>query len=374
MKIVLTGGGTGGHFYPLIAVSQALYRLADQQKLVDVAIWYLAPEPYNPRALFEEHITFIPISAGKMRRYFSIHNFIDVFKTLFGMIQALWQLFFIFPDVVLSKGGYASVPTVWAARILGIPIVIHESDSKPGRANLWAGRFATKIAVSYAEAASYFPAGKVAITGNPIRAEIINPITNGAHEYLKLEPNLPIILVIGGSQGATRINDAFLDLAPELIKSYQIIHQVGKTNLSEVNKRISYLLADSPDRERYRVFDYLNETALRMTAGVTDLVVSRSGSAVFEFAVWGVPAILVPIPESISHDQRSNAFMYARTGAAAVIEENNLTKSVLSSEINRIISNRELRAKMSEAAKAFAKPEAAATIAQALIDLAATHE
>lgn len=374
MKIVLTGGGTGGHFYPLIAVAQALHQLTDQQKLVDATLWYLAPEPYNPRALFEHNITFVPITAGKVRRYFSLRNFTDSFKTLWGMAQALWQLYFIFPDVILSKGGYASVPTVWAARILGIPIIIHESDSKPGRANLWAGKFATKIAVSYAEAASYFPAARVAVTGNPIRAEIIKPITHGAHEYLKLESNLPVILVVGGSQGSTRINDAFLDLATELVKSYQIIHQVGKANLSEVSKRISYLLADAPERERYKVFDYLNETALRMTAGVTDLVISRSGSAIFEFAAWGIPAILVPIPETISHDQRSNAFMYARSGAAAVIEENNLTKSILSSEINRIISNRELHAKMSEAAKAFAKPEAATTIAQALIDLAATHE
>lgn len=374
MKIVLTGGGTGGHFYPLIAVSQALYQLAAEQKLVDVAIWYFAPEPYNPRALFEEHITFVPIRAGKLRRYFSWRNFTDSFKTLWGMGQALWSLYFIFPDVVFSKGGYASIPTVWAAKVLGIPVVIHESDSRPGRANLWAGKFAAKVALSYPEAATYFKPDKVAITGNPIRSEIINPITNGAYEFLKLEPNIPIILILGGSQGATRINDIFLDLAPELIKSYQIIHQVGKANIVDVNKHLSYVLADSPERERYKAFDYLNETALRMTAGVADLIVSRAGSAIFEFAAWGIPAILIPIPESISHDQRTNAFMYARSGAAAVIEENNLTKSVLTSEINRIIADRELRAKMSEAAKSFAKPEAAKTIAQALIDLASTHD
>ncbi len=374
MKIVLTGGGTGGHFYPLIAVAQALHQEAERQKLVDVAIWYFAPEPYNPRALFEERITFVPIKAGKLRRYFSFRNFTDMFKTLWGMGQALRSLYFIFPDVVFSKGGYASVPTLWAARLLGIPVVIHESDSKPGRANLWAGKFAVRVAVSYPEAAAYFKPDKVAITGNPLRAEIMNPITHGAHEFLKLDPKMPVILVLGGSQGAARLNDVFLDLATELIESYQVIHQVGKANVDEINKRLSYLLADNPHRDRYKVFDYLNETALRMSAGVATLVVSRAGSAIFEFATWGIPAILIPIPEDISHDQRSNAFMYARSGAAAVIEENNLTKSILRSEIGRIIDDRAIHSKMSEAAKSFAKPEAAESIARALIDLAKSHE
>ncbi len=374
MKILFTGGGTGGHFYPIIAIASALKKLIEEEKLVSPQLYFMSVDPYDQELLMENGITFLPVQAGKTRRYFSFKNFTDSFKTLSGIIKATWQLYSLYPDVVFAKGGYASFPALFAARILGIPVIIHESDSHPGRVTAWAGRFAQRIAVSYPEALKYFPADKTAVTGNPIREELQTPITAGAREFLDLEPEVPIILILGGSQGATKINDAVIDLLPQLIEKYQLIHQVGKENYREAKGRADLILAGNTHASRYKMYDYLNTTALRMAAGAASLVVSRAGSTIFEIAAWGLPAIIIPIPPEISHDQHSNAFTYARAGAAIIIEEKNLTPSILMSEIGRLMGNGGMREKMKEAAKTFSRPEAATTIAQEIIKIALQHE
>lgn len=374
MKIVFTGGGTGGHFYPIIAVAQAVGRLVEEERLVEAKLYYFSNSPYDAHLLFENRIEFHHISAGKWRRYFSVHNFWDQLKTLKGFLTAVWKLYLIYPDVVFSKGGYASFPTVLAARVLGLPVIIHESDSHPGRVSLWSAKFAKRIAVSYPEAMDFFPKDKTALTGNPIREELLSPISHGAHEFLKLDDKHPILFVTGGSQGASVLNDTVLDILPSLLKQYQVIHQVGKDNFPDIEKRSRTILEKTTDRDRYHLFAHLNSTALRMMAGVTDLVVSRAGSAIFEIAIWGLPSIIVPIPEPISHDQRTNAFTYARSGGAIVIEQGNLTPSVLLSEINRLMSDNKMREKMSAGAKKFSHPNASRSIAEEIITLSLTHE
>lgn len=377
MKIVFTGGGTGGHFYPIIATAEEINTVVRERKLVNVKLYFFSNASYEERALFENNIEFVRIRSGKWRRYFSLLNFFDLFKISWGIVKSLIKLYLIYPDVVFSKGGYVSLPTVLAARVLGIPIVIHESDSRPGRANLWVGKFAVRIALSYAAAASAFGPKRqavIAVTGNPIRNLLHYPLTEGAREFLGLEPNLPVILVLGGSQGAQAINEVVLDGLPELVKQYCIIHQTGEKNLAAVKQRASIVLEKNEHAARYKLFDYLDSSALRMAAGAATLAVSRAGSIIFELAQWGIPAILVPIPETVSHDQRHNAFTYARTGGAIVIEQNNFLSSVLVSEINRLISNQKLLEAMRAAAKRFAKPQAARLIAGELINIALSHE
>ena len=234
MRILFTGGGTGGHFYPIISVAQELQALAKEKRLLDMELFYLSPTPYNPGVLYETGITYKKNSAGKLRRYFSLLNFLDLWKTLWGVIISTLELYSLYPDVVFGKGGYASFPALLAARLLHIPVVIHESDTVPGRVNLWAGKFAQRVAVSYKEAAKYFPAGSVAYTGQPVRKEIANPITEGAREFLKLEEDVPVILILGGSQGAQKINDAVLGGLKELVEKYAVIHQAGERNIAEV--------------------------------------------------------------------------------------------------------------------------------------------
>ncbi len=380
MKILFAGGGTGGHFYPIIAVAQAIRASAKERKILMPSMYYMAPNDYNPRALFDNEIQFIPVSAGKVRRYFSLLNITDIFKTIFGCISALFRLYSLYPDIVFGKGGYGSFPTLLAARILRIPVIIHESDSHPGRVNIWASKFAKKIAVSYPSASQSFQGTlkvhpeKIAYTGNPIREEIANPLTNGAHEFLKLEKGIPTILVLGGSQGSQTINDVILQALPELLNRYQIIHQVGKLNLPEMISTSSIIIKDHPYNYRYHPFDYLNELSLRMSAGVADIIVSRAGSTIFEIAAWGKPSIIIPLPNSVSHDQTANALAYGQTGAASVIEENNMSSHVLIEEINRINDNAAIKARMTERASAFARTDSAKLISNAILDIALSHE
>ncbi len=374
MKILLTGGGTGGHFYPLIAVAQEIKEESKKLKLIEPKIYFASPDPYNKKILFDNQISFVKVSSGKKRTYRSILNFFDSIKTFFGILVAIWKVFWIYPEVIFSKGGYGSFPVVFAGRILGIPIFIHESDSYPGRVNLWSGKFAKRIAISYPEAANFFPKEKVAWTGNPIRKDIMFASKSGAFEYLNLRPGIPVLFVIGGSQGSEKINSIILDSLEILIENFQIIHQTGPDNWDEVSKISNAILQNSEYKERYKPFKYLNDLAMKMTAGVSNLVITRAGSALFEIANWGIPSIIIPITESNGNHQQKNAYTYARTGAGIVIEENNLLDDILIAQINNIFDSNEKRREMIKAAKSFAKPEAANIIAKEILKLALGHE
>ena len=375
MKIVFTGGGTGGHFYPIIAVAQKVNKIIAEEKIVGVKLYYISDNPYDKQALYENDLIYEQVNAGKMRTYFSIKNFFDVFKMFFGVIGAIIKLFSIYPDVVFGKGGYASFPTLFAARILNIPVIIHESDSAPGRVNKWAGHFAKRIAVSFEEAGEFFPAKNIAWTGQPIRTEIEHPAEhNKALEYFKLESNLPTIFVIGGSQGAELINNTVLDALPRLLEKYQIIHQTGVRNFKTVNGQAEVILANSKNKSRYIPIDFLNPLQVKMAAGAATMVISRAGSTLFEIASWGLPSILVPFKESNADHSQKNAFNYARAGACSVIEEGNMKANILISEIEKIIENKKNLEHMSKCAETFSKPEAATKIARELINMALSHE
>ncbi len=374
MRIVFTGGETGGHFYPIIAVSQAIRKIIRDNKLIEPQLYFLAPSPYNAGALYDEGITYKKVYSGKMRIYSSKKNILSFFSTGIGVIKALWTVFWIYPDVIFSKGGYGSVPVVLAGRILGIPIIIHESDSSPGRANLWASKFAKKIAISYSEAGQYFNRNKIAWTGNPIRQEIKMKAAEGGYDFLNLSSEIKTILVLGGSQGAKRINDAILDILPELLEKYQIIHQTGSKNFKEVQDTAKASVMDESILGRYKPFPYLNNVAMRMSAGIADVVITRGGSTLFEVAQWEIPAIVIPITDTNGDHQRKNAYAYARTGAGIVIEENNLTPIVLTQEVDRILDSKSISDLMKEGAKNFSKPDSEILIAQAILNIALKHE
>jgi len=374
MKILLTGGGTGGHFYPLIAIAEKLIEVAGKEKVIDLKLYYMSDTPYNKRMLFENKITFIQIPTGKMRTYFSIKNFFDIFKTATGAFFGLISMFFIYPDVVISKGGYAAFPAVFAAKLLKIPVIVHESDSFPGRLNVWASKFAQKVAVSWPEAAEHLPKDKTALTGQPIRKEILHGDINGAYDFFKLDPNVPVIFVVGGSQGAEIINNIIVDMIPELVSKYQVIHQTGSEKIEGVLSRSKLLLENNPNSKRYVPTANLNNLAIRMAAGCANLVISRAGSMIFEIASWGIPSIIIPITNSNGNHQRKNAYNYARSGACTVIEESNLSDTLLMAEIDKILTSEQKINQMRENALAFASPLAAEKIAQSAIDIALTHE
>lgn len=375
MKILLTGGGTGGHFYPLIAVAEAINKVVKENKLLPVQLYYMSNSPHDADMLLENNIEFVSITAGKARRYFSILNFFDFFKTFFGIIGALVKVFNIYPDVIFSKGAYSSFPVLVAAKLLGIPVVIHESDSAPGRTNLWAGKFAKRVAVSYPEAAKYFNVEKVAVTGNPVRKgiEMLQPRDN-SRQFLTLAENIPVILVLGGSLGAKIINDQILSILPKLVEKYYVIHQTGKANIEDVIGTANVILTGNKNRDRYRPFDYLDNLNMNMSASASSLILSRAGSAIFEIANWGIPSIIIPITDTNEDHQRQNAYNYARSGGAIVIEESNLTSNILFTEITRIMDDKNLAKKMSEGAKSFIKTDASDLIAEEIIKIGLQHE
>lgn len=370
MKVIMTGGGSGGHFTPIIAVSRALRRIADEEKIVSLSITYIADQPFSEDMLRMDDMAFIKISSGKIRRYFSLLNIIDIFKTLTALVKAFWVVYREFPDVVFGKGGFASFPVLAAARFFGIPILIHESDSIPGRVNAWAAKFANRIAVSFPETLEYFPKEKTAYTGNPIRARILGGNEEEAFALFSLEPHIPVILVLGGSQGAQPINEVFFQIVGKLIEDYQIIHQTGKDLYADVLKEASVLLEKSPHRGRYRLFPFLDEDQLRNASRVAKVIISRAGaSAIFEIAAWGIPSILIPLPHAAGDHQRHNAYIYARSGAGDVIEETNLTPAVLLHETEKLLSDEPRRKSMSASAQKFARIDAAEKIARELIHL-----
>ncbi len=378
MKIVFTGGGTGGHFYPIIAIAEALNDIVVERHLVAPKLYYLSDKPYDEDALFENNIVFRKTPAGKVRRYFSFQNFTDIFRTAAGIITCYFILLRIYPDVVVSKGGYASVPTVIAAHFLRLPIIIHESDAEPGRANLLAANMATRIAIAFESSVPFFPLKsrhKIARTGIPIRKGLTAVEREGARELLGLDTNVPTLLILGGSLGSTRINEIVLDCLPDLVSFANIIHQTGKAHYDGVRSTSAVVLEGNAHAGRYHPYPYLNTESIRRAAGACDVVISRAGAtAITEISLWKKPAILIPIPESVSHDQRANAYAYAHTGAAVVLEENNMTPHVFASEARRLATDRATASIMSEHAAGFANPKAASLIANELVKISLSHE
>ncbi len=368
MRIAFVGGGTGGHFYPLIATAEAL-----RGTNTPVDLLYIGPTPFSLDELRANNIRFIFCPAGKMRRYFSLQNFLDIFRTGAGFFVALYQLFVWYPDVVFSKGGYTSVPVLLAARFYRIPVVIHESDSKAGRASLLARTFARYIGIAYEEVAASFPSNKTALVGIPIRS-VIKQIDPDPFGTLGLDRNLPLIYVTGGSLGADRINNLILRSLKVLLPQFQIFHQTGVALETSTIQTAQALITDQALLARYYVRGSVDARTVSTLYDAAAIIISRAGStSLFEIALHGKPSIIIPIPEEISHDQRTNAYAYARSGAASVLEEGNLTDNLLIAEIQSIMADQGKYYSMSSAARAFAKPNAAAAMAQVLISIGNEH-
>lgn len=378
MKIAITGGGSAGNFFPLMAIADAILEESRKQTLVEPRLYYIGPDQHNPKELIERGIGYVYIPAGKRRIHVTgvavANNIIDVFKTITGCAYSLVRMFSLFPDVICAKSGYASFPVLFAAKILGIPVILHESNSVPDSLSQWVGKFAKKIAVSFPESAEYFDAKKVAFTGNPIRKDVENPLQIGAYEYLGLSPNLPIVTVLGGSQGSPLINDVMMRVIPELTKTCQIIHQAGNEYLKTVIGMSKLALDGSTYPERYKPLGYMSDMVMRMIGSVSRVIVSRAGSSIFEIALWGVPSVLIPIVDTHSDRQRKNAYNYARSGGAVIVEEDNLTPQILIHEIERIVQDEALHEKMSAGAKSFARKDAADIIAREVLNIALSHE
>lgn len=374
-RILLTGGGSGGHVYPIIAVAKFLQKIA-MEKGTEIEIKYLGPRDRFTAVLSGSGVHVSSIPAGKIRRYFSPLILVDIPKFFIGLVAAFFKMFWIMPDVIFSKGGTGALPVVIAGWFYRVPIIIHESDASPGLNNLFSAPFASRVAVSFESATKYFNQKKVAHTGTPVRSEFTEGIAQkeDAKEALGFDPKERLTLVLGGSRGSDRINKFLLTNLAELLKETQVLHQTGIENLGEVVNLSRAAMSDIPAGEaaktRYQPVGYFEDN-LNTALAAADLVIARAGSGtIFEISFFGRPAILIPLYESANGHQRMNAVEFAKSGAAVVIEEPNLLRSIFMSEIKNILKNKDVSDKMSAASKKFFKPGAAEVIARELLGLA----
>lgn len=366
MRIVLTGGGTGGHVTPLIAVKNRLAEmLGPEAEIMYIGSGTeLEKEFVNQAGLRAKYVL-----SGKRRRYFSVQNFLDFFKAPIGFLQSLWILLIFMPDVVFSKGGYASVPVILAASIYRIPIIVHESDAVPGSANRLLAKFANNVVLAYPSAQEFFESARVAIFGNPVRPEVVGGDPAAARTALHLTESRPTVFFFGGSQGAQIINWAVVEGLNDMLRNFQIIHQIGQTNYDEVIK-YTREKGVKEGRDGYLAYKLMDAETLKNAYAAADLVVSRAGAnSIAEIAANGKPCILIPLANSANDHQRMNAYEIAKIGGALVLEESNLGQHILLQKINDILQNQELKSSMSERVRAFYHPQAADNIAQGIIRL-----
>jgi len=300
MRVVLTGGGTGGHTIPNIAIIEEL------KKHPHVEIKYIGSRNGTDQKLVEKTgVNFVGIHCGKLRRYFSWLNFVDVFKIPIGIFQVNKILKEFKPDVVFSKGGYVSLPTVIAAHFLGIPIITHESDVVPGLANKIAMRYAKIICISFEETKNHLKPrqlGKAVLTGNPVRESIFNGNIEEGYKFTGMNDFRPIILCMGGSQGAMQINKLIRESLPELLKKFQVVHIAGRGNIDI-----------GVHADGYKQYEYLDEN-LKDVYAISGLVISRGGAnSLAEIALLKKKAVIIPLSLNASRgDQVDNTRIFVR--------------------------------------------------------------
>lgn len=331
MKVVFAGGGSGGPVSPLLAI----YEKLKKRYPVTEAIWLGTKKGPEKKMVEPYGLEFKTISAGKFRRYFSLANFIDPIKVLIGYLQAKSVLRKFKPDVVLTAGGFIAVPVVWAAASLKIPSFIHQQDLAKGLANKLMQKKATAITVTFADSLKDYPQEKTYLTSNPVRQQVFNGDKQKGSEIFKLDINKPTIFIVGGGQGAEKINQVVLEVLPQLLSKYQIVHQTGagKAIDQEINNLYDRQTLKSV-AQNYRGYEFLGQEIFDAYA-LADLVVCRSGlGTLTELSALGKAAILIPIP---GH-QEKNAQYFAKDNTAKILWQADVTKENLVDKINQLMN------------------------------------
>ncbi len=408
LKMVITGGGTGGHIYPAIAVAQKL----KQDEAIE-KIFYIGCEKNMEKDIAaQENLDFysIEISGMPRKNIFKIISWF--FQLIIAIIQSIKHLWKIKPDVVFGTGGYVSGAVLIAAGFIGIPFVIHDPDARPGLVNRFVSRWASAVSISFEQAKNFLKSNNIMVNGNPIRANFQRINKDNAVKELELSPEKKIIVVIGGSQGAQTINNALLEAAPVLINKYgfQIIHQTGAKKYAEYIRELSQKypefydksvitltgkefendqnksfskkdrllqkpetsrtnnITDIPDNfniKNYIVKPFFDNMEIPLNAA--DIAVSRAGSlSISELNLCGLPSILLPYPFAAADHQKFNAMAMEKAGASILLEDSECTSDKLIELILDILNNAEKLEKMRLANKALAKPDATENIIRIL--------
>ena len=371
-RILLLGGGSGGHVYPLMAVADALKKKSSQSG-VSLELLVMGEGKFLKESCSERGLRFKFVVAGKMRRYFSILNFLDLFKIPIGFLQSVWYIFWFMPDVVFAKGGYASLAGAIVSKLYLTPLFIHESDSTLGLANKVLSKMAGTIFTSFSSTEKYFKPGQAVLVGNPVRKNLLFGEKTTALANFGLSQEQKTILVLGGSQGAQRINRAILDSIVVMAKDFQVIHQCGESQYQAVKLETEKITKEGAGeyeqiiKNNYKFFPFFDEKTMALAYTASDVIISRAGAgSIFEIAAVGKPAIVIPLSNSVSRgDQIANALEFVKFGAV-MIEEENLTTNILLNQIKSLLEPANLELTVQKI-KSFATPDAADKIALNLL-------
>jgi UDP-N-acetylglucosamine--N-acetylmuramyl-(pentapeptide) pyrophosphoryl-undecaprenol N-acetylglucosamine transferase len=379
VKVLITGGGTGGHVAPAIAVVSAL-----RNKANDIELLYVGSEHgIESRLAAENNVRFQSVATGKMRRsanplkMLNRANVQDAFRVPLGFLQAIKLVGAFRPDVVLSTGGYVCVPVVLAAAIRRVPVLTHEQTTTVGLANRIAGRFAQKIALTFEDSQKHLGsrlAGKSVVTGNPLRAELFSGSRHNAGRFgfLDGDSSLPLVYVTGGAQGARVINRAIADAMPGLLKHARVLHQTGTADENELQDRRNSIPPELASRWQLRAFIEQNEIGDAWASA--DVVVARAGAGtVTEACALSKPVVYVPLEPTSGNEQLHNAERSVDAGGAVIVRQANCNGQTVSDALLPLLTDETKRTAMAHANGSIAVPNAADRIAELLLEIATSR-
>lgn len=368
MRVVIAGGGTGGHTSAGLAVAATLRRHG-----ADIH-WIGSREGIEARRAPEAGLPFHPISTGKLRRYWDRRNVSDLLVHVpAGFVQSWSLLRRLEPAVLFATGGFVSVPPALAARALGIPLVVHEQTAVLGLANRITGRFAARMAVSFPGSGGSLRSDRVVVTGNPLRPELLEGRREAALGGFGFDAGLPLVYVTGGAQGSHRINRVLGEALPRLLGLCQILHQCGDNAETGDHLWLQERARTLPPRiaPRYVVRPYVG-AELRDVYAAAALLLGRSGAGtVNECCNLGVPAVFVPLPGAGGDEQTANARLVEAAGGAVVLPQAELTADRLVGLLTRLLADEAALKGMGARARALAVPDAAERLARLIREVAA---
>ncbi len=353
--IFITGGGTGGHIYPAVAIYKEL-----QER--DVKLFYIgSPKKMEFEICKKLGFNFLPVDVEAMPRKISFYAILWLFQLLFAIIKTLCYSLKHRPDTVFATGGYVSAPALFAARILNIPYILHDCDAYPGIVTRYFAPNAKKISIAFEDARKYLKNKNVYLNGNPIRKDFLFFDKGKVKKEMNLPENKFVLLVMGGSQGAKSLNEVSLGLIEHFQNSENIylIIQTGKKHYDEFIKKAGQL------PQNVLAVPYFDDMAKPLIS--SDLIISRAGSlSISEICASGLASILVPFPYSANNHQELNAKIMEEIGASIYIKDENCAD--IMPVVSDLIKDKEKIAKMKAAAKNNAKPTAAIVIAEQIMD------
>ncbi|TLQ05002.1 undecaprenyldiphospho-muramoylpentapeptide beta-N-acetylglucosaminyltransferase [Pediococcus stilesii] len=360
MRLMVSGGGTGGHIYPALALIKQVKENEPNSEILYIG----TQKGLESKIVPNSGIDFKTINIQGFKRSLSLENFKTIGLFLSSVVKARKMIKEFKPDVVLGTGGYVSGAVVFAASLMGIPTVIHEQNSVVGVTNKFLSKFVKKIAISFQDAASQFPSQKVVLTGNPRATEVVNIKPESLGQF-GLDSTVPTVLIFGGSRGAEKINRVTVDSLEELVKKpYQTLFVTGRVHFDQIAKEIDVEKLKS----KVAILPYISNMP-EILANISVIVGRAGATSLAEITALGIPSILIPSPYVTNDHQTKNAKSLVEDHAAELITENELTSEKLMRSLDRLMLDETARKEMANNAKQLGQPDAAENLYKVLVSV-----